>query len=99
MILSIIAFVINIGMVLLNIIAAKRNRRRADALRTLENDILDYATRLPQIEKEIIDRERERWEHRRFIVSGDMIDPARIADPKIRAEIILRRMFADYCPN
>lgn len=99
MILSIIAFIINIGTALLNVRTAKRNRRRADVLAAQERELFDYAMRLPGIETEIIKRERERWESRRFIVSGDMIDPARIADPELRHEIILWHMFADYCPN
>lgn len=99
MIFSIIAFFINIGTALLNGRTASRNRRKADELSAQERGLIDYAIRLHEIEKEIADRERKRWENRRFIVSGEMIDPARIADPKIRAEIILRRIFAEYCPN
>lgn len=99
MILSIIAFVINIGTTLLNVRAARRNRRKANDLAAHERELIDYAMRLQDIESEIAKRERERLEKRRFIVSADLLDPARIADPELRREIILRRMFADYCPN
>nr|DAL02880.1 MAG TPA: holin [Caudoviricetes sp.] len=96
---SIIAFIINIGTALMNVWTARRNRRKSDELRAVENELLDYAMRLPDIESEIIKRERERWKNRRFIVTADVLDPEHIADPELRREIILRRMFADYCPN
>lgn len=60
MILSIIAFVINIGTTLMNVYFARRNRRKSDELRSIENELIDYAMRLPDIESEIIKRERER---------------------------------------
>lgn len=60
MIFSIIAFIINIGTTLMNVCAARRNRRKADGLRMLENELIDYAIRMPDIEAETIKRERER---------------------------------------
>lgn len=83
----------------MNVYFARRNRRKSDELRSIENELIDYAMRLPDIESEIIKRERERWENRRFVVTADFLDPERIADPELRREIIMRRMFADYCPN
>lgn len=99
MIFSIIAFILNISTTVLNIIAANRNHRRRDELNRLESELIDYAMRMPDIESEIKRREHERRMKTRYIVTAEMIDPEKIADPELRHEIIMRRLFAGYSPN
>ncbi|MCM1166413.1 MAG: hypothetical protein NC401_10455 [Ruminococcus sp.] len=107
MILSIIAFIINIGTTLLNVRAANRNRRRAQYLDNLESELLDYAMRMPDADTEqyIANQSREtrppttyRGNVKINITLADL-DPERIADPELRHAVIMSRLLYDFNPN
>lgn len=92
MVLSLISCIINIALSVLNVKFARKNRREADRIKAMENELIDYALRLPDLDTEIMKHaNRHNAPRTAFVVE--------INDPEIQRTLMLMKLFSNYSPN
>lgn len=91
MILSIIALIINVTLSIVNVRYACRNRRRAERLDAIENELIEYAFRMSCDTSGNITNEQTPESGFAVVVEVD--------DPAIIHELMMMRLFSTYSPN